>query len=751
MSVYEKINPSLYAESAYLKYTMEVVENRSIPSLKDGQKPVQRRILFAMKELGLLANKEPKKSARIIGDIIGKYHPHGDSAAYEAMVKMTQDFYLRYPLVKGQGNFGSIDGDSAAAMRYTEARLNPISELLLSELNMGSCDFIDNYDQQLKEPSVLPARLNFALMNGSFGLAVGLSTDMPSHNIRNVSDATIHCIKNPDASVEDIVEHLVAPDFPTGGQIIDSKETIIENYKTGNGSFTVRCRYKVEKLEKGQWQIVIYELPPSVSPSSLMETIGDIEKPKQGKDKNGKPKKLTQKQIEDKQLLLKYVSDYSDDTSGEEGTRVVLEPRSSRIDPEEMMNSLFKLLGLEKNSKINLVAIGVDNKAKPKNIKDMIFEWIEFRLETLYRRTQFELDKVKKRIHILEGRKIAFDHIDEIIELIKSSETPKEDLIERFYLTETQALDILEIKLRQLAKLELEAILKELESLYKEETRLESLLKSKTKMKNLMIKEIEFDTAKYEDKRRTLVKEEEKSTVVSTEQIVDEKVTVILTESGWVTSRKGHDIDIESVQLKDEDKVFRVMEGRTSLPVVLFADNGRAFNIRCKYIPNGKNMAHVNSLIDISDGVIVDAVFLNDNTKYLMANTDGYGFIVDSKNLLVKNRAGKDFFNIPKGAKMFPVNEIEDFKYITCASTDGRLLSYDIKEVKELPKGKGVQLIKLPKVKLADVKMHNEELINLLLSDNTYLEANIMSDDVFGKRALRGANLKQDIKQIVVN
>jgi topoisomerase IV subunit A len=744
MSIYEKINPALYAEKAYLDYTMDVVSNRAIPSLKDGQKPVQRRILFAMKELGLYSGKEPKKSARIVGDIIGKYHPHGDGAAYEAMVKMSQDFYLRYPLIDGQGNFGSRDGDSAAAMRYTEAKLSPISELLLSEIGEGSCDFIDNYDQLLQEPAILPSRLNFMLMNGTFGIAVALSTKIPSHNIRNVTDATIHQIKNPNCSVKELVEYLVAPDFPTGGQIIDSKDDIVGNYERGEGTFNVRCKYKVEKLDKGQWQIVIYELPPSSSPTSLMDRIGNIEKPKLVKDKNGKVKKPSIKQIADKQILLNYVSDYRDDSSGEEGIRVVLEPRSSRVNPEEMMASLFKLLELEETFKMNLVAIGGNDRATNKNLKDMISEWVDFRFYTLNKRTEYGLKKALKRIHILEGRKIAFDYIDRIIEIIKGMDNPKEKLMEEFNLSEEQALDILEIKLRQLAKMEIDSIIKELDKLYKERNYLSQLLESKVKMKNLMIKELESDTKKYEDERRTLVKEDEKSGIISSDVIIDEKVTIIMTKQGWLTSRKGHDLETDSVQLKDGDDIFKIMEGRTSQQIVLMASNGRTFNIKPSNIVGGKNMNHVNTLIDLPDGVIVDILFLGEKDKYLVSNNAGYGFIVEASNLLTKNKAGKVFFNVPKDAHIFPLLEIGDKKLITCFTSDFRILSYDLNEIKELPKGKGVQLVKLPSgVKMDKYLLHNEREI-IVETENKVCEFNI-DDGSYGKRALRGINFKSNI------
>ena len=742
MNDYINVNPALYSEKAYLDYTLAVVGERAIPSLKDGQKPVQRRIMFAMHELNLKHDKDPKKSARIVGDIIGKYHPHGDSAAYEALVKMSQDFYLRYPLINGQGNFGSRDGDSAAAMRYTEARLTPIADLMLSELSQGSCDYIGNYDNTITEPEILPSRLNFMLMNGTFGLAVALSTSIPAHNIRNITDATTHYIKNPKCSVEELVEHVKAPDYPTGGQIINTKEEIIKNYKDGEGFFTVRCRWKIEKLTRGHWHIVVYELPPSSSPSKLVERIALLQKPKIIKDSKGKAKKLTQKQLNDKQFSLNLISATRDESSEEEGNRVIIEPRSSRDNPEQMMNSLYKLLELEENVKMNMVAIGNDNRAVSKNLLSMISEWTEFRFKTITKRTNFSLDKNLKRAHILQGREIAFNNISEIIEIIKNEDKPKDMLIKRFSLSEIQADDILEIKLRQLAKLELDKIVSELEKLLKEAKQLQALLDSDVKMKKLMIKEMESDTKLFEDDRKTLLEESKKSVLSATDTVADENVTIIITKQGWLSQKKGHNIDTESIQIKDGDSLYKVIECKTLQQLGVFASDGRMFNIKPISIESGKNMTHINTLIDMGGTSIVDFILINEKLIYLVANENGYGFITKSSNLLTKNKSGKAFFNIKKDDKIFKVLTCNDFKYITCATSDNRILSYPIDEIKELPKGKGVQLIKLPKgVKLKTFLVHNNDEIFINNNKTSIIEFNIL-----GKRALRGVHIKEDIK-----
>lgn len=747
MSEYVQINPSEYSERAYLDYTMAVVQDRSIPSLKDGQKPVHRRILFAMHELYLRHDKDMKKCARIVGDIIGKYHPHGDTAAYEALVKMSQDFYLRYPLVHGQGNFGSRDKDPSAAMRYTEAKLHPISQLLLSEIDMGSVDYINNYDYSLKEPEVLPSRLNFLLMNGVFGIAVGLSTEIPSHNIRNVTDATVHYIKNKDCTISELVEYLKAPDYPTGGQIINKKEEIIKNYEDGNGFFTVRCRWKIEKLANKQWQIIIYELPPSMSASSLAEKIGDIKNPKV--DKKDKKKKDVQKMLNDKQFLSNLISNERDESNEEEGIRFVLEPRSMRENPEDIMNSLYKLLGLEENVKMNMVSIGLNNKACGKNLKDMISEWVEFRIITLEKRTKFSLNKSLERKHILEGREIAYNNINKIIEIIKTSEKPKESLIKEFNLTEIQAEDILEIKLRQLMNLELGKIKEEILKLQKEIFELESLLNSDKKMNNLLIKEMESDTKLFEDERRTLIEESNKAVLSATDTIADEKMTIIITKQGWMTSRKGHNVEIETIQLKDGDSIFKIIEGRSIQPIALLSNDGRMFNIKPTQVANGKNMNHINTLVEMNGCQVVDMLFIEKDLKHLIANKEGYGFITDSDNLLTKNKAGKSFFTVDKKFEIFNMDIVNKFKYITWFTSDNRILCYDINEIKELPKGKGVQLMKLPKnIKISGYLLHNEENIKITTKKGEEI-ISIVDSGILGKRPLRGIHIKDSIINVM--
>ena len=734
-----------YVNDAYLQYSVAVLKDRAIPYIHDGQKPVQRRILYVMHELGLSYENAYKKSARIVGDIIGKYHPHGDTAAYEALVRMSQKFKLRYPLIDGQGNFGTLDGDSAAAMRYTESKLTPIADILLNDLKYNCVDQLKNYDGSLSEPEVLPARLNMLLLNGADGIAVGMSTLIPSHNVVNVSDATIRLIQNPNASFEELVEDLIAPDFPTGGQIINSKESILNNYKNGFGSFTVRCKWKVEKLDRGQYQIVIYELPPNQSPSNILNKIANIESPVLGKDKDGKPKKMSVKQLNDKQFLTSMISNARDDSDSQ--LRLIIEPRSSKKDPEELMTALYKLLDLEQNFSMRMITVGINKKPAQKNIKEVLQEWIDFRFITLTRRTQYLLKKALDRIHILEGRQIVFDHLTEVIEVIRNSDEPKNELMSKFSLSEVQAEDILEIKLRSLARMEIDKIVKELDKQRKEAEYHKELLASERKMKNLMIKEIKEDTEKLKDERRTLVKEESAAKIVESQVMLAEKVTIIVTEQGWLTQRKGFEIDTSTIQLKDGDNIKYIIEGKTNQPIVILSSSGRLYNIKITDIATGKNFNHLNSISGMSGDTIVDILFVEDNINYLVANNGGYGFIVNSKEFIVKNRAGKIFISLGEGDVLYPFMKIEDNKYILCSSTDHRLLSYNIDEVKELPKGKGFQLLRYPEGQ----KMNNIKLIKELENITVNIggkdqKLNLVENKVYANRTSRGQNLKEIIK-----
>lgn len=739
----DNLKLGIYSKESYLAYSVSVLKDRAIPYLHDGQKPVQRRILYVMNELGLRHDVSPKKSARIVGDIIGKYHPHGDASVYKALVRMSQDFQLRYPLVDGQGNFGTIDGDSAAAMRYTEARMTPIADLLLSDLKYNCVDFVDNYDNTEKEPENLPSRLNMLLMNGATGIAVGMSTTIPSHNIVNISNATMNLIKNPDLTIEELVEDVQGPDFAKGGQIITPKKTIIDNYKKGKGAFTVRCKWKVEKLARNQYQIIITELPPSMSPSMVLDKIAQIENPKLGKDNSGKPKKMSQKQINDKQFLSSLISGARDDSDTE--LRIIIEPKSSKKDPEELMDSIYKMLGLEENFNMNLVTVGLNTRPALKNLKEILQEWIDFRFITVTKRTQFLLEKAQKRIHILEGREIAYNNLSRVIEIIRTSEESKNDLMEEFNLSEIQADDILDMKLRSLAKMEVTKIKNELVKLTKEEKYHLDLLASDRKMKNLIVREIKQDTEKFTDERRTLLKEAEVAKTIDANVMLAEKVTVIFTESGWLTQRKGFDFDTNSLQLKDGDKINKIMEGITNQPILILSSSGRLFNMKVGEVATGKNnYNHINSVLSLGSDSIVDILFAEEGKEYIVSNQDGYGFIVKSSDLIVKAKAGKNFMTVTDTTIINKLIELDNEPFVVCNSTDERCLAYDTEEIKKLARGKGVQLIKLPK----DVKMKS---ISLLRSEEAFLQIgkktkkiNIKEENIYHKRAGRGKNMKKD-------
>lgn len=736
-----------YLRDKYLEYSIAVLKDRAIPYLSDGLKPVHRRILFAMKEIRNFSTEKHKKSARIVGDVIGKYHPHGDQSVYDAMARQAQPWNMRYPLIDGQGNFGSRDGDRQAAMRYTEARLTPIAEhILLKEIDMGTTNFINNYDNTITEPTDLPSRLNMLLLNGAVGIAVGMSTDIPSHNIRELTSATLACMRNKDITVSEIMEHLNGPDYATGGQIIASDNDIRNIYEKGRGVIRVRAKWKVEELAKNQWQVVVYEFSPTMNAKKILENIEKITNPPTQKDKNGKAKTLSPKVIAEKNYLLSLLGDFGDESDKVDAIRLVLEPKSFKQNPEEFMNALISRIGLEESVKINFTTVGLNGTPKTKNIKEILEEWIDYRFGVVTKRTTWRIEKVRARIHTLEGRMIAFLNIDEVIKIIKDEDNPKEELISRYNLSESQAEDILEIKLRQLANLEKIKLEKELDTLKKEERQLQALLDSKTKMFNLMEKEIEESTVLFEDERRTLIKEDKIATKSSFDIVQDEPVTIIYTEQGWITSRKGHDLDLSTIQLKTNDKILFTQEGRSVEQLAFLGTDGRGYSVKPNDIPSGKvGFVHINTLISFeSGGTIVDMFFANENKILLISNDDGYGYLTSSINLISKNKAGKNFMTLPTEESIVfkPIILSDDTKYVHIQSTGQRILSYYINEIKELDKGKGVQLIKL---------MDGEKIKNISISDDKGFEINVKNKTYFiekeklkefiGKRASRGKKI----------
>ncbi|MBN3852376.1 MULTISPECIES: DNA topoisomerase IV subunit A [unclassified Paraburkholderia] len=682
-----------YAERAYLDYAVSVVKGRALPDVCDGQKPVQRRILFAMNEMGLGDNAKPVKSARVVGDVLGKYHPHGDQSAYDALVRLAQDFSMRYPLIDGQGNFGSRDGDGAAAMRYTEARLTPIAKLLLDEIDMGTVDFMPNYDGSFQEPKTLPARLPMLLLNGASGIAVGLATEIPSHNLREVATAAVAMIKNPKLTHAEIMERLPGPDFPGGGQIISSEAEIAAAYETGRGSLKVRARWKIEELARGQWQLVVTELPPNTSGQKVLEEIEELTNPKL---KLGK-KTLTPEQLQSKQTMLGLLDAVRDESGKAAPVRLVFEPKTSKIDQGEFINSLLANTSLESNASLNLVMIGADGRPRQKGISEIIGEWIGFRFATVTRRTQHRLTKVDDRIHILEGRMIVFLNIDEVIRIIRESDEPKSALMSAFGLSERQAEDILEIRLRQLARLEKIKIEKELAELRDEKAKLEELLANESSMKRLIVKEIEADAKQYGDDRRTLIQQEKRATFEV--RVADDPVTVVVSQKGWVRALKGHGLDPQSFTFKAGDGLYAAFLCRTPDTLIAWGSNGRVYSVSVAQLPGGRgDGVPVTSLIELEAGSHLLHYFAaSADQPLLLASSNGFGFIAKIGDMISRVKAGKAFMTIDEGSvPLTPMPMVPDALQVACLSSGGRVLVFGLDEMKTLSGGgRGVTLMQL--------------------------------------------------------
>lgn len=680
-----------YAERAYLAYAMSVVKSRALPQVEDGMKPVQRRILFAMNEMRLSSTSKHVKSARVVGDVIGKYHPHGDSSVYDAMVRVAQDFSLRYPLVDGQGNFGSRDGDGAAAMRYTECRLTPIAELLLAEIDRGTVDFAPNYDGAFNEPTLLPARLPFVLLNGASGIAVGMATEIPPHNLREVAEAARLVIKNPHASLEDVMQLLPGPDFPGGGQLISTPGDIRDAYASGRGSLRMRARWRTEDLARGQWRIIIEELPHGVSTAQVLSEIESLTNPQ---PKAGK-KDVSQEQKNLKQVVLNVLESVRDESNEKAPVRIVMEPRSSRLTQDEFMAVLLAHTSLEASVSLNFTMIGRDGRPQQKPLVQVLREWGEFRTTTVERRSRHRLAEVERRIHILEGRMTVFLKIDEVIKVIRNSDEPKLDLIWKFHLTDIQAEDILEIRLRQLARLEGIKIEQELGNLREEQGNLNTLLDSRAELTKLVLKEIAEDAKKYGDDRRTLL-EAVAPVSVAEVAVPDEPVTVIVSKNGWVRVRQGHNIVPDTISYKAGDFGWLVAESRTVWPLVLIDTNGRAYSVKVSDLPGGRgDGVPLATLIDLQDGgKIAQAISADPEKKFLFAGNGGYGFVAKLADLVGRNKAGKAFLTLDKGEK--PLLPAKTEGATLCAlSAGGRLLLFPLADMPEMSKGRGNKIMDL--------------------------------------------------------
>ncbi|MDP3121077.1 DNA topoisomerase IV subunit A [Polynucleobacter sp.] len=694
----EGLTLAVYAERAYLDYAISVVKGRALPEVADGQKPVQRRILFSMSEMGLRSDAKPVKSARVVGDVLGKFHPHGDQSAYDALVRLAQSFSLRYPLIDGQGNFGSRDGDGAAAMRYTEARLTKIAtHLLLSEIDEGTVAFAPNYDGSFQEPKLLPARLPFVLLNGASGIAVGMATEIPSHNLREVAAAAIALMKSPNMSSTDLLAIVPGPDFPGGGQIISSASDIAQIYEGGRGSLKVRARWSVEELARGQWQIVVNELPPATSTQRVLQEIEELTNPK---IKLGK-KSLTPDQSNTKAAILNVLDCVRDESSKDAAVRLVFEPKSKNVEVNDFVNLLLAHTSLESNAPINLVMIGNDGRPRQKNLKDIISEWIAFRVATVTRRTEHRLGKVNARIHILEGRQIILLNIDKVIKIIRNSDEPKADLITAFKLSDRQAEDILEIRLRQLARLEAIKIEQELKELQTEKADLDGLLQSDSTLRKRIIKEIEADAKEFGDERRTLIQEDKRA--IAEAKVIDEPVTVIVSQKGWVRVRQGHEHDAQQFSFKSGDALYATYECRTVDVMQGFGSDGRVYTVPVSELPGARgDGAPLTSFINLAAGSQMVAYYAGQLDDLVLISTRaGNGFLANVSDMLTRNKAGKSFIGVdskfsPGDAPLGASKVRPGMKQVACLSESARLLVFPLDELKRLPTGgKGVILMGL--------------------------------------------------------
>jgi topoisomerase IV subunit A len=747
----ESLTLATFAERAYLDYAISVVKGRALPDVCDGQKPVQRRILYAMDQLRLDPTAKPRKSAAVVGDVLGKLHPHGDQSVYDAMVRMAQSFALRYPLVDGHGNFGSRDGDGAAAMRYTEARLTPISQLLLDEIDMGTVDFVPNYDGSSEEPKLLPARLPFVLLNGASGIAVGLATEIPSHNLTEVAEAAVALIKNPKLSHESLMALIPGPDFPGGGQIITPPAQISEIYQAGRGSIKVRARWKIEDLARGQWQLIVTELPPGTSAQKILEEIEELTNPKVKLGKKG----LTPEQLATKQTILGVLDTVRDESGREAPVRLVFEPKSKNQDQEEFSNLLLAHTSLENNAAINLVMIGADGRPRQKGLGDILREWIGFRFDTVTRRTQHRLGKVDDRIHILEGREAVLLNIDKVIKIIRESDEPKPALMKAFKLSDRQAEDILEIRLRQLARLEAIKIQQELAELRKERVVLQDLLDQPASMKKLLVKEIEGDAKQYGDARRTLIEAAERA--VAEQKLIDEPVTVVISQKGWVRSRQGYGHDAQQFSFKSGDALYAAFECRTVDTLLAFGSNGRVYSVAVAQLPGARgDGVPVTTLVELEPGTRLLHYFAGAaNTPLLLASTAAYGFSAKAGDMVSRQKGGKSFMTMDEGDEpLMPRVIAAKASAIACLSERGRLLVFGLADIKnQSGGGRGVTLMELDdKERLLAAEPITQKGVRVIGTgqrSGKAQESNLSGADLahhIGKRARKGKLLASRMK-----
>ncbi len=697
-------NPSLadYARRAYLDYAISVVKGRALPDVCDGLKPVQRRILYAMDRMGLASGAKPVKSARVVGDVLGKFHPHSDQAAYDALVRLAQDFAQRYPLIDGQGNFGSRDGDGAAAMRYTEARLTPIGRLLLDEIDMGTVDFAPNYDGSTTEPRLLPARLPFVLLNGASGIAVGLATEIPAHNLREVAAACVALLRKPGLTLDELLAIVPGPDFATAGQLISSPQDIRDAYANGRGSLKLRARWHVEELARGQWQLVITELPHGASAQRVLQEIEELTDPK---SKAGK-KAISTEQQQLKQTVLAVLDGVRDESGRDAAVRLVFEPKSSRVAVDELVSVLLSTTSLEQSVPLNLVMVGADGKPRQKGLLDVLREWTAFRQTTVRRRSAHRLEQVLERLHILEGRRMVLLHIDEVIRIIRESDEPKPALMQRFNLSERQADDILDIRLRQLARLEAIKIEQEIDKLQGEQAELQTLLGDDKALTRRVIKEIEADAKQFGDARRTLIQAESRATLDL--RVPDEPVSVIVSQKGWLRTQKGHGLELANLGFKPGDALLATFEARSTGTLWVLGSDGRAYSIGIAQLPGGRGDGQpVTSFIDLASGTAPAHYWAGAaDTPLLLAGSAGYGLIAPAESLNSRQKAGKTFLALDAGETLLPPQALRlargetgalvAAERIAVLGSGGRLLIFGADELRQLPRGgRGVTLMAL--------------------------------------------------------
>ena len=737
----ERLPLATFTEKAYLDYSMYVVLDRALPNIADGLKPVQRRIIYAMSELGLSAAAKYKKSARTVGDVLGKFHPHGDSACYEAMVLMAQPFSYRYPLVDGQGNWGSPDDPkSFAAMRYTESRLTPFAQVLLSELEQGTVAWVPNFDGTLEEPKIMPARLPHVLLNGTTGIAVGMATDIPPHNVREVAAACIRLLDKPDATTGELMKHIQGPDYPTEAEIVTSKAEIRAMYNTGLGSIRARAKWQRENGE-----IVITALPHQVSPAKVLMQI----------DQQRQQKKLP------------MVEDLRDESDHENPIRLVIVPRSGRIDPVEIMDHLFATTDLERSYRVNLNMIGLDGRPRVYNLKDLLGEWLKFRLETVRRRLQHRLDKVSARLHILDGLLIAYLNLDEVIRIIRREDEPKPVLMKRFKLSEIQAEAILETKLRHLAKLEEMKIKGEQKELDRERDELEKILKSNQRLKAKVRDEIIEDAEEFGDKRRSPLIERDAAKAIDVTQLLPtEPITVVLSEKGWVRAAKGHEVDVRALDYKTGDKFLQATRGKTNQQVVFLDSTGRSYTMPAHKLPSARGHGEpLASSLNPPPGAGWSGVMMGAPEElYLIASDAGYGFVCKLGDLITDRRAGKAVLKVPKGSRALPPQRVADMNndWLAAVTNKGNILVFMVAELPPMEKGKGEKILAIPGARvvkreeyLAGIAVFKEGQQLLLRTGKGELKLRSGNDidQYVSERALRGSKLPrghQEVQEIEV-